>query len=132
MPDESDPDLHPFRHRPLSIPIGSPRDAEVAARDWLEYLGMQDVILGPGSSDQGIDVSSESVVAQVKSGETPTGRPVIQQIFGVASHTRRTAAVFSVSRFTDEAIEWAEQSSVALFRIHRTEPSRRTMTRHDT
>lgn len=108
-----------MRHQPLPIPIHTPRDAEIAARDWLKYIGMRDVILGPGTMDEGVDVSSATIVAQVKSGDTPTGRPVIQQIFGVASLLRKKAIVFSVSRFTNEAADWAERARVALFRIGR-------------
>lgn len=101
----------------LNRPIRTPRDAEIAVAAWLDRLGERHVRLGPGVADSGKDVESETIVAQVKAGRTPTGRPVIQQIFGVATLEQKTAMVFSVAPYTTEAEEWAEAAGVALFRL---------------
>ena len=97
--------------------IRTPRDAEFAARDWLHYLGYSNAAVSPIGADGGVDVLSSRAVAQVKSGETPTGRPIIQQIYGVAALREKEAIVFSVAPFTDEAMEWADRARVALFRL---------------
>ena len=102
---------------PLARLIRTPRDAEIAARDWLAHFGDTDTRLGPGTADGGVDVESNQSVVQVKAGETPTGRPVIQQTFGVAVVEQKRAMVFSVAPFTGEAVDWADQAGVSLFQL---------------
>ena len=84
-------------------PIRNYRDAELAARDWLRSVGFTDADLTGEGADGGVDVRSSNLVAQVKAELKPVGRPVIQQIFGVASAEGSEAACFALSGFTSEA-----------------------------
>lgn len=102
---------------PSPRPIRSPRDAEIAACDWLSYFGDREVRLGPGVADAGVDVESAESVVQVKAGDTPTGRPVVQQIFGIAALEKKIGMVFSVAPYTVEAVQWAARAGVALFNM---------------
>lgn len=95
--------------------IRSPGDAESAAAEWLRFFGFPDAQVTPPGADRGVDVASVGVVAQVKAEMKPTGRPVIQQLYGVAAHRGTRSAVFSLAGSTDEAIEWADEAGVALF-----------------
>ena len=94
--------------------IRSQRDAEKAAFDWMVYFGYADAQLCRGGPDAGIDISSTDAVAQVKAGETPTGRPVVQQLSGIAGQVGKRPVLFTVSGVTDEAREWADKAGIAL------------------
>lgn len=90
------------------------QDAEQSALDWMRFYGFLDVRLAPDGRAQGVDVESESVVAQVKTEVGYTSRPVVQQIFGEASlRAVKNAVVFSLGGFTDDALIWAEEVGVA-------------------
>jgi hypothetical protein len=104
--------------RPEPRLIRSSRDAELVARDWLQYFGFHDAVVTPPGPDGGIDVLSRSVVAQVKMEGKPTGSPVIQALAGVAKTKQRRGAVFSLSGFTASAINFAADSEIALFRFN--------------
>lgn len=103
--------------KPQARLIRNPRDAEIAARDWMQYFGFSDATLTAIGPDEGVDVISGDAIAQVKSGETTTGRPVIQQIYGVASYQSKKPLVFSVAPVTKDAREWANKAGVGLFRL---------------
>jgi hypothetical protein len=47
----------------------------------------------------------------------PTGRPVIQNAFGVAQAESKKALVFSLGGYVPGAITWANKVNVALFRF---------------
>ena len=65
--------------------IRNPGDAELRARELMEFMGFADAQIGPRGPDGGVDVTSSRAVAQVKAQMKPTGRPVIQALHGVAS-----------------------------------------------
>jgi Restriction endonuclease len=94
----------------------TPADFEEAAADWLRTWGYEDAIRTPTGPDSGADVIGTGLVAQVKAWMTPVGRPEIQQLKGVA-FDGRTAVFFSLMAFTNEAVGFADQSGVALFRF---------------
>jgi hypothetical protein len=81
------------------------------------YFGYADAQLCRGGPDAGIDISSTDAVAQVKAGETPTGRPVVQQLSGIAGQVGKRPVLFTVSGVTDEAREWADKAGIALFQL---------------
>jgi hypothetical protein len=83
----------------------------------MHYLGYHDAKLTVIGPDEGVDVFSSRALVQVKSGEAPTGRPVVQQIYGVAALNEKEPILFSVAPVTREAKEWAARASVALFRL---------------
>src|SRR2546430_64683 len=94
----------------------SPDDFEEAAADWPRAWGYDDAARTPTGPDSGADVIGTGVVAQVKAWMTPVGRPEIQQLRGLA-FDGRTAVFFSLMAFTSEAMSFAYQSGVALFRF---------------
>ncbi|MGW7256525.1 restriction endonuclease [Streptomyces sp. NPDC054834] len=102
-------------HRPVQRLIRDARDAELAAVDWMRYLGFTDAVATPVGADEGIDVLAERAVAQVKKEGSPTTRPTVQQLHGVAAAKQRSALFFSMAGYTPPAIAWASQQGIALF-----------------
>jgi hypothetical protein len=103
--------------KPIPSLIRTYRDAEEAAALWMRWLGWGDAHVTPQGRDGGIDVMSTHAVAQVKAHVNPIGRPQVQQLFGVASSMKRTPLFFASAGYTPEAITWADQVSMALFRF---------------
>ncbi|GGV58576.1 hypothetical protein GCM10010294_05710 [Streptomyces griseoloalbus] len=101
--------------RPVQRLIRDARDAELAAVDWMRYLGFTDAVATPVGSDAGIDVLAERAVAQVKKEGSPTTRPTVQQLHGVAAAQQRSALFFSMAGYTPPALAWASQQGIALF-----------------
>jgi len=81
------------------------------------YFGHTDARLTIVGPDEGIDVDSADVVAQVKAGASPTGRPVVQQIYGAATLDGKDAYLFTIGGYTDDAREWADRAEIALFQL---------------
>lgn len=91
-------------------------DAELAARDWMRFMGFLDAQIFPGGgADGGVDVTSLEAVAQVKATVGKVGRPVIQQISGIARLEGKRALCFAIGGFTPDASHWAVQADVALY-----------------
>jgi len=103
--------------RPSPSLIRTYRDAEEAAAQWMRWLGWGDAAVTPAGRDGGIDVSATHAIAQVKAHVNPIGRPEIQQLFGIAAHTRRTPIFFASAGYTPEARNWADGAMMALFRF---------------
>jgi len=81
------------------------------------YLGYRDARLCRAGPDGGVDVSASGAAAQVKAGDTPTGRPIVQQIYGIADQQGKKAVLFTVAGVTGEAAAWADQAQVAVFQL---------------
>ncbi len=82
----------------------------------MRFMGFADAHTSPGGGpDGGIDVRSTRAVAQVKATVGAVGRPVVQQVCGVASLENVLGMVFAIGGFTDEAVDWAHDAGVALF-----------------
>jgi len=111
------------RYKDFETPLvlhGTPtwQDYERAAALYLEQLGFSNVIGNTAGADGGIDVRVPGeLVGQVKFEQSKTGRPVVMQIFGVASQARCKATFFSHAGYTQNAIEWANSAPVALFQL---------------
>ena len=103
--------------RPPERLIREARDAELIAVEWMRYLGFDDAVATPVGADGGVDVVSTRAVAQVKMEGKPTGRPVVQQLHGVAVHEDKTGVFFSLAGYTPHARNWAQTSGTALFRF---------------
>ena len=94
------------------------KHAEELARDFLVYLGFHDSQLTGGGADGGVDVTSSRAVGQVKMHSKGVGRPDVQGLVGVASVEKKTPVFFAMM-YTSDAVKWAEQANVALFRFER-------------
>ncbi|MFF2773154.1 restriction endonuclease, partial [Streptomyces bacillaris] len=88
--------------------------AELAAAEHLKSLGFIDAQRTQSGADGGIDVESSEAAAQVKFYANPVGRPDVQRLRG-AAHGYRIAVFYSTGGYTKEAVEYADQASVALF-----------------
>lgn len=109
--------------RPSPRLIRSPQDAENAAAEWLRWFGFTDATVTKAGADGGVDVRGRSLVAQVKAHMVPISRPDLQRLYGIAQVERATAIFFSLMHYTHEALEWADQVGMALFRFdHAGEP----------
>ncbi|MGW0189178.1 restriction endonuclease [Streptomyces sp. NPDC003362] len=105
----------PAAGRPEPRLIRTARDAELIAVDWMRYLGFTDAVATPVGADEGIDVISGAGLAQVKMEGSPTTRPTVQQLHGVATAKEREALFFSLAGYTPPAVAWASQHGIALF-----------------
>jgi hypothetical protein len=97
--------------------IRSAADAEEAACAWMRAFGFVDARLTGIGADGGVDIVAEEVVAQVKAEMTPTGRPAVQALHGIAAFEGKLGAFFSLSGFTRQALEWATQTNTACFQF---------------
>lgn len=97
--------------------IRTPHDAELVAADWIRWFGYSNVCVTPIGPDAGIDVSADEVIVQVKREGVPTGRPVIQNAYGVAAAEGKTAMVFSLGGYVRNAIDWADKVEMPLFQF---------------
>lgn len=93
----------------------SPGEAEEYVTQLMKYFGLPGVQKTRQSRDGGIDVESELLVAQVKHQVAPVGVKVVRELYGVASHRGKSAAVFTKTGFTREAVEFANETGVFLF-----------------
>lgn len=102
----------------LKRPFG-PKGAEEAVADWAVRSGWSVTGQASGGADGGIDVETSRLAIQVKATSRPVGRPVVQNIFGVATARGKQAAVVATSGFTSAARSWATSHGVALFLLKR-------------
>lgn len=95
--------------------IHTPTEAEAFVAKWLRSQGFRGARATPPSGDAGIDVTASGISVQVKRyGSKGVGRPEVQQLVG-AARVGDVAVFFTSSRYTDAAVEYADQRGVALF-----------------
>lgn len=97
----------------------SPKEAEEAVADWAVKSGWRVTGQASGGADGGVDVETSRLAIQVKATSRPVGRPVVQNIFGVATSRGKQAALVATSGFTSAAKSWASSHGVALFQLKR-------------
>jgi hypothetical protein len=97
--------------------IRTPHEAELTVAEWMRWLGYTNVGVTPVGADAGIDVYSDEALAQVKMEGVPTGRPVVQNAYGVAAAEGKAALVFSLGGYVHTAIDWADKVGIPLFRF---------------
>ncbi len=90
--------------------------AELAAVEHMKTLGFIDAQTTKSGADGGIDVESSEAAAQVKFYATPVGRPDIQRLRG-AAHEYRLAVFYSTGGYSREAVQYADQAGIALYRM---------------
>ena len=101
---------------PPRISVENWEDAEELALRYIKWLGFHDARRTRAGSDEGKDVESTKCVAQVKDMGTGATRPMLQQLFGVASAEKKIPIFFSRS-YARTALEWGEQHKIALFKF---------------
>jgi chromosome segregation ATPase len=100
------------------IEINEWEDAELLAEKHMQYLGYTDARRTNAGADGGVDVESGRAVAQVKDQSNPVGRDVIQRLYGVA-HSKRKKAYFFARRYAPQAVTWALENNVKLYKFDR-------------
>ena len=96
--------------------IADANDAELAAAEFMRWLGFPDAQASPVGPDGGIDVSSKRAVGQVKDYGKPIGRPELQQHLGVAvGEGGKLPIFFARSGYTNQALEWANERDMPLY-----------------
>lgn len=93
-------------------------DAEELAKDYLIWIGHTGVKCTGEGADGGVDIEGESIVAQVKMHNRPTGRPDVQRLFGIAAAEGKEAFFFAMA-FSQDAVNWSTRVGVKLFRFER-------------
>ena len=96
-------------------------EAEAIAAEWVRWMGWPTAAVTAPGTDGGVDVHSTEnggVVAQVKFEAVKTGRPVLQALFGAGHALAATNWLFfSSAGYSPQAIEWADQVGMGLFRF---------------
>ncbi|MGN2641151.1 restriction endonuclease [Nocardia takedensis] len=96
--------------------VNSPQDAERLAAGIMIGLGYQGVSLTTAGADGGIDVRSNTAIAQVKLHSKPTGRPDLQKLCGARALNHDLEMLFfSAMGYSAAAIEYADETGMALF-----------------
>lgn len=104
-------------HRQIYRTI-TPRDAEELAADWMRSMGASGVEVTRFQGDGGIDVTSTEYIAQVKHFATNVGVAPIRELSGVVRADGRRGLFFATNGYSPGAIEFADRSGVALFRMY--------------
>ncbi len=106
-------------------PVRDFEDSERFAAAHMRYLGFGDASETEAGTDSGVDVESSRAVAQVKFHAKPVGSPGLQNLRGVAWQ-KEYAIFYSLSGYTQRALDWADQNHICLFSYTKTgtvEPS---------
>lgn len=93
-------------------------DAEALAHEYCKWLGYERANLTGEGSDGGVDIEGLHIVAQVKMHNRPTGRPELQQLYGVAASLRKRALFFAMA-YSADAGDWADKVGVRLYQFQR-------------
>jgi hypothetical protein len=105
------------RGSPPTAQIENWEEAENFAELYMRWLGFSDSQKTASGSDLGKDIDSIAAVAQVKDMGTGVSRPMVQQLFGVASAEKKIPIFFARS-YAKTAIEWSAEHDVALFQFN--------------
>lgn len=106
--------LRPPRPRPRLCGV-TPTAAEHLACEWMQHLGVADAAATQQSVDGGVDVTSKTVVAQVKHYAAPVGVEPLRALHGVATVSQRRAAFFTLTGYTRRAIDFGTDARMPLF-----------------
>lgn len=102
------------RTRPAPQPYGvSAQGAEFLVADWLAYLGETGVQQTQYVGDGGVDVFTDNLCVQVKNYEKQTvSSSETRDIFGTATSEGLQACIFTSSKLSGDAAEFAEKNSI--------------------
>jgi hypothetical protein len=93
------------------------QDAEVVAAVWMRWLGHRDARKTPSGADGGVDVISETALAQVKHLAKPVSRPELQKLVGADERAGRALYFFSSAGYTRQSLEMADRMGIACFSL---------------
>ena len=94
----------------------SHRGAEFLVADWMRHLGLRSSVVTPASSDGGVDVESDSYIAQVKNYTGNVSVIEIRELYGVAAAQGKKALFFTSGGYTVEARTLASRIEMPLLR----------------
>ncbi|MGS2811525.1 restriction endonuclease [Nocardia sp. MW-W600-9] len=98
-----------------------PQQAEQNAAVQMRAMGFTDAVVTANGADGGIDVLSSSALARVKWRGGAVSRPDVQQLFGArGSEFGKALLFFAASDYSQPAVEYADQHSIALLIYHPT------------
>lgn len=102
------------RERPAPQPYGvSAMGAEALIADWLAYLGETGVEQTQYVGDGGVDVFTDDLCVQVKNYEKQTvSSSETRDVFGTATSEGLRACIFTSSKLSADALEFAERNSI--------------------
>jgi hypothetical protein len=103
--------------KPPKMSIENWKDAEAFAEKYMRWLGFSDAKVTSEGSDEGKDVDSRQAVAQVKDMGTGVGRPMLQQIHGVAAGEGKIPMFFARS-YAATSKNYGEVHGIALFEFN--------------
>lgn len=93
----------------------TPEGAEELAAGWMRRLGATDAQVTRFQGDGGVDVISAKYFAQVKHFASNVGVAPIRELSGVVRVNGRRGLFFTTRGYAKGAIEFANQSGIALF-----------------
>ena len=88
--------------------------AEALALAHMKQIGFADAKRTSQGADKGLDAVSERAAAQVKAKQDPVGAPDLQKLKGAAANYE-FLLFYSLSGYTTQATEFAENANIALF-----------------
>ena len=103
------------RKRPEPQPFGvSHEGAEHLVAEWLKYLGEENVEVTAFIGDGGVDVETDDYSCQVKNyGEGGVSASEMRDLFGTATAAGKNSILFTSSRLTAPAEEFANATGIA-------------------
>jgi hypothetical protein len=104
------------RDRPAPQQYGASwRGAEFLVADWLLFLGEREVEVTNPAVDDGLDVLTKSYCCQVKNyASKPIGVVLVRELLGVATSVARRPLLFTSTRLTATAFNFAESNGIAV------------------
>lgn len=105
--------------RPAPQPFGVSHDgAERLVAAWMRYLGVDDATVTRVSADGGIDVSSATVVAQVKNYIKTVAIVDIRALYGVAVAEGKRAMLFTSGSVSREGASFCDRTKIAVVKYN--------------
>lgn len=95
--------------------IKSFREAEHRAVEQLWKWGRDDAKVTTAGADGGIDIAGKDLIGQVKWQKAKVGRPELQRLFGARGARQHLMVFFSLSGYSQLAIDYADSVGMLLF-----------------
>lgn len=109
-------ELEDARRRPQPIEHCTHQQAEYLAALWMKHLGETDAKVSQATRDGGIDVESAHFVVEVKHHAAAIGPVPVRALAGVAYSKKKVGAFFSRSGYSKDAMKFALDAGVLLFK----------------